>query len=280
MATKIENGTIFPTVEPFPGKAANYRVEAYYSDKSNRFTDMPEYSELVDTVTGLYLGVYPTRDREISIDRMRRSLSHPRTILMLARHQGNPVGFGIFPRFFIDGEPILYSTRAFMPEHEGQGLGTHVLNRAIMLHQEIVTGMHRSLRWGVLMTQNAFSIVTLKRLQESGRVGKIYPVDELYNENRDAQSILLAVHREVYMHSLGIDTFTGVSRAELKELGMNEAYRPNREHRDAWEIHQRMVSSRPDGWGMNRERGDVVYVTFELKKPNGVMVESPLAQVA
>lgn len=279
MATRTESGTIFPTTEPFQGKAGSYVVEAHYSDKSNRFTDMPEYSRLLATVTDLYLGVYPNRDREISIERMKRGLSHPRTILMLAKHEGIPVGFGIFPRFFINGEPILYSTRAFMPKHEGQGLGTHVLNRAILLHHEIVTGMHRSLRWGVLMTQNAFSIVTLKRLQESGRVGKIYPVDELYGENRDAQSILLAVHREVYMHSLGIDTFTGVSRAELRELGMNEAYRPNREHADAWEVHQRMVSSRPEGWGMNRERGDVVYVTFELKKPNGVVVGSPLAQV-
>lgn len=265
----------------FQGKTNIYGIETYYSGRSNRFTDMAEYSGLVDTVTGLYLDIYPNRDREISIDRIRRGLSHPRTILMLAKHhQGIPVGFGIFPRLFIDGGPVLYSSRAFMPEHEGQGLGTHFLNRAISMHREIVAGMHRSLYYGVLMTQSAFSIVTLKRLQELGRVGKIYPLDELYDRNREAQSVLLAVHREVYMHSLSIDTITGVSKGELRELGMNVAYRPNRGHQEAWEIHQRMVSSPPDGWDMNRERGDVVYVTFELKRPNGTATERPSTQVA
>lgn len=265
--------------EAFQGKTNIYAVETYYSGRSNRFTAMPEDSDLVGTVTGLYLAVYPNRDREISIDRMRRGLSHPRTILMLAKHQGIPVGFGIFPRLPIDGEPVLYSSRAFMPEHEGQGLGTHFLDKAISLHQEIVTGMHRSLRWGVLMTQSAFSILTLKRLQELGRIGKIYPLDEPYDRNRDAQSVLLGVHKEVLMYSQSIDTRTGVSISELGELGMNEAYRPRREHQEAFEIHQRMVSA-PPGWGMNRERGDVVYVTFELKKPNGTATEKPSTKIA
>ncbi len=273
MATRRENETTFPIEEPFQGKTRSYLMEIHNSGKGNNFMDMPEYSGLVGTVTDLYLGVYPCRDRDLSIDRMRSSLSHPRTILMLARHEGIPVGFGIFPRLSIDGEPILYSTRAFMPDHEGQGLGTHSLDRAIQLHQEILTKMHRSLRWGVLMTQNAFSIVTLKRLQALGRIGVIYPLDELYDRDRDAQSVLLAVHREVYMHSLSIDTLTGVSRGELRELGMNDAYRPNRDNQEAWSIHQRMVSSPPDGWDMNRERGDVVYITFEIpRKSNGTSV--------
>lgn len=274
-------------VTHFQGKTNFYDIETYHSGNDGNqapFTKMPEYAGLVDLAAQLYLDIYPTRNRNISIDRMRRSLSHPRTILMLARDGDIPVGFGIFPRLIIAGESVLYSSRGFLPGHEGQGLGTHVLERAIQLQLE---ESHRFIRYGVLMTQNWLSVVTLRKLQRACVIGKILPFDERYDRredsqsvNRDAQYIMLGVHREVYLNSLGINTGTGMSKGELVELGMNEATRPSREDTEAWEIHQKMVSPPYEpynGLDMNREGGDVVYVTFELKKSNATgLQETPL----
>lgn len=277
-------------VMTFQGKTNFYPIEIYRSGNQTPFTRMPEYSGLIDVTTDLYLGIYPTRKRGISIDRMRRSLSHPRTILMLARDGDTPVGFGIFPRLLFGGDSVLYSSRGFLPDHEGQGLGTHFLDTAIQLHQQ---ESYRFIRYGVLMTQNWLSVVTLRKLQRSGMIGKILPFDERYDKkeddkyvNREAQYTVLGVHREVYLNSLGINTGTGVSKGELVELGMNEASRPSREDTEAWKIHQQMVSPPYEpynGLDMNREGGDVVYVTFELKKSNGgssVVQEAPLDEVA
>ncbi|OGE64513.1 hypothetical protein A3I48_03575 [Candidatus Daviesbacteria bacterium RIFCSPLOWO2_02_FULL_36_7] len=250
----------------FRGKDRDYQIEIYRSGcTKDGFLGLPEYSGLEEIVRGLYLGIYPDRDRDLSIARMKQGLSHPRTILELVRYEGVPVGFGIFPRLLVSGEPVVYSSRAFELEHEGQGLGTHVLKEAIRLHQESLAKSHRSLRWGALMTQNALSVLTLQKIP---MVEIDYPFRRLFSEDREAQSLMLGVHREVYLSSLSIDTTTGVSRGELRELGMNEAYRPNRDHQKAWAIHQRMVSLPPHGFGMNREAGDVVYVLFKLRKPN------------
>lgn len=252
-------------VVAFQGKTKNYCIETQMTPNGHVFTDTPEYSGLVEVVTNLYLAVYANRDRDISIERMRKSLSHPRTILELATYKGNPVGFGIFPRLIISGEQVLYSTRAFKEDHEGEGLGTHVLSEAIRLHQGESAKAHRSLRWGALMTQNPLSVLTLRKLD---LIELIYPFDALYGgKNRQAQSLLLGIHKAVYMSSRGIDTITGVSKGELSEIGMNETYRPSREHTRAWEIFQKMISPAPDGFGMNREAGDVVYVLFKFKKP-------------
>lgn len=272
-------------INHFAGKTKPYSIEIYNSGKRNGFTGMPEYSGLIDVATNLYLNIYSTRDRELSIDRMKRGLSHPRTILMLALHQGTPVGFGLFPRLLISGEPVIYSSRGFEPKHEGEGLGTQVLDKAIQLHQK---ESYRSIRFGVLMTQNAFSVVTLYKLKERGLIEKILPFDERYDQDpeQEAQRIMLGVHREVYMKSLVLIPPTGVSRGELKELGMNEAIyrRPRQGYEEASRIHETMVSSPsmkiPNGLGMNREDGDVVYVTFKLKRSNGASTGIPSNQTA
>ena len=173
----------------FGGKTRSYTVETCRSGNSkNGFLGIPEYSGLMNVVRDLYLGIYPDRDRDLSIDRVRQSLSHPRTILELARYQGDPVGFGIFPRLLISGEPVLYSSRAFQPEHEGQGLGTHVLEEAIRLHQEELVRSHRSLHWGALMTQNALSVLTLQKIPT---VETDFPFSRLYSEDQEVQSLIL-----------------------------------------------------------------------------------------
>ncbi len=265
----------------FKGKTNEYCVETYTTPNGNGFTSMSEYSDLVEAVTALYLGVYSNRDKDISIERMKRSLSHPRTILELVTHQGIPVGFGIFPRLLIEvgeppyREPVIYSTRAFEKDYEGDGLGTHVLDRAIQLHQEQSLKGHRLVRYGALMSQNPLSVYTLEGLDY---VEQIWPFGERYEKNTTPQSIMLGIHHKVRMSSLSINTQTGVSEGELSEIGENNTWRPSREPKRVWDIHQEMVHRPPDGLGMNREAGDVVYVTYRFKKPN--VVSLPVIQTA
>lgn len=247
-----------------PGKTKDYTIETHHSKGGNRlaFTNMPEYSGLVDTLTNLYLDVYPNRNRKISIERMKKTLSHPRTIVMLARHEGIPVGFGVFPKLLIYGDPVIYSSRAFKRRHESQGLGTYILREAIEEHRRESLRAHRSLRWVAFMTQNPYSELTAEKLPD---IEENYPFGKRYNKSAEATWYMLGVHHQVYLSSLGIDTVTGVSRGELREIGINERGRPDRKHKRAWEIYQEMVSPPPEGLGMNREAGDVVYVLMKLK---------------
>lgn len=260
------NPFIGTTVSSFDGKTKTYEIVTLRSGNNrNGFLDR-DCTALLDTVTDLYFRVYPDRDRVISADRMKHSLSHPRTILTLVKHKDVPVGYGIFPRLNIEIRPrvtesVLYSSRAFLPEHTGGGIGTHVLDEAIRMHREELTRSHRQLRWGALMTQTPLSPLTLEKVPD---IENIYPFRERFNTNRDAQVLLLGVHKAVFMHSQGIDTATGVSRGELREIGMNDTWRPRSDQGRVWEIYQEMVSPPPKGLRMNREAGDVVYVLFRL----------------
>lgn len=271
---------LFPRGEitHFTGKDKTYNIETYRSG-TGRFTDLSEYSGLTDTITGLYLPVHPFRDRKISTERMQRTLHHPRTILELIRYQNTLVGFGIFPRLLISHgvssyrEPVINSTRAILPEHEGQGLGTHLLERAINLHQD----ENPKLRWGILMTQNPLSVFTLEKIPS---IELIYPFKERFNAKRWAQTVMLGGHQAIYMNSLGINTITGVSKGELRGFGMNETWRPRPDQGRVWEIYEEMISPAPDGLEMNREAGDVVYVLFRFGKLNGASLFLPSTQAA
>ncbi len=211
-------------VIPFQGKTKHLTIDVYHSRGNGTqtpITGMTEYAGLVEVFTEQYLDIYPNRDREISIERMKRSLSHPRTIAMLVRDGDIPVGFGIFPKLLIGGEPVFYSSRALLPDYEEQGAGTYMLERGIQRHQQ---ESHRFIHYGVLMTQNPFSIVTLRKLQRKGVVGKILPYDELYDRregaeyvNWDAQDFMLGVYREVRIHSRSMSSSTEVSKSELIE---------------------------------------------------------------
>lgn len=283
------NSGIFKSVntEPtplFPGGAVAefrsksdrlYTIETYYSNGGNRrtFLELPEYHGLVDTLTRLYLDIYPNRDRKISIDRMKQTLNHPRTILKLIRYEDDPVGFGVFPKLLIYGEPVVYSSRAFKRRHESQGMGTLILREAVEEHRRESQKAHRSLRWVAFMTQNPYSELTAEKL---ATVEENFPFGSRYSESSEAKWYLLGVHHQVHMSSLGIDTVTGVSRGELREIGMNERGRPDRKHVRAWEIYQEMVSAPPAGLGMNREAGDVVYVLLRLKKSDPSGLEAPV----
>lgn len=255
------------TVTQFRGKTRFYTIETYYNGNRTAFTEMSEYFGLVNLVTALYLEIYPNRDKDLAEARMEQGLSHPRTRLDLLLHEGNPVGYGISSRFFIDGEPVVYISRAIQEKHGGENAGTYFVNSAVQWHQEESMRSHRQLHWLALMTQNPLSVLTLEK---SPYIDRIFPFGERYNSkrNREAQSLMLGVHQKVYMFSRGINTSTGVSKGELRELGMNENFRPSREHPRALAIYQEMIS--PEGLDMNREAGDEVYVLARIKRPDPV----------
>lgn len=269
------------TCTVFEGKTNSYIIDTYYSNNGNRTSFLEKtqvYGELIESVTKLYTDIYPRRNRELSLERVRKNLSYPRTILMLARYRDELVGCGIFPRLLIPTdfttEPVVYSSRTFRHKHEGQGLGTYVLGKAIELHQEEVVRSRRAIRYGALMTHNPQSVASLEKLPS---VGEIFPFEKSYEQNREEQQILLGIHKAVYIASPEID-INGVSRHELWEQGMNETYRPTSKYTRAYEIYEKMIS--PRGLRMNREAGDVVYVIYKLKKAETFGKETPLKDAA
>lgn len=253
-----------PIITTFQGKDNVYTVETYNSGAlRNGFMGVPEYRCVVDDVKGAYLRTYIDRDVDMSIGRVEKILSHPRTILELVKHEGIVVGFGAFPRLFIEGDQVLYSSRAFESEHERQGGGVYVLDRAIELHNEELAKSHNRLRSGALMTQNPASIVSLQRAQRAKDIHPFLRLGGRYERNSKPQRIMLAVHNWAMMNSRSINTLTGVSKGEVWEVGMNENFRPDKGS-STWEIYQEMVAASPEGLEMNREAGDVVYITYEI----------------
>lgn len=277
-------------VTPFVGRSGRaYHIETHKSGNERGFVRIiestgtaliaPEYADLVATVKGLYLSVHSERAERnmgLAIERVMRSLSHPRIILELIVSEGAPVGYGIFPRLILDPQDqslqVLYSSRAVLPAYEADGVGTHILKEAIKQHQEELARAHRApLRGGFLMTQSAYSIRSLEHLQEEGIVDKTYPFDETYDKLTWGKRALYATHAKVFLVSDAIDGLTGVSKGELRELGRNEAFTVPAEGTASYRIHQRMVNhpSHPSGgFGMNIHAGDVIYTLFTFPRAN------------
>lgn len=257
-----DSAPLFPggIVTTFEGKTRDYIVDRYLITEGSR-------RYLTKIAIDIYLRTYPERDQELSIERMKHGLSHPRTILQLARYAGVPVGFGTLRGMtFITGSPgkrerIGYSSRAIVEEHGGEGIGTMFLDEGI----KALDAPEKPLDAISLMTQNVLSVVTLRKsIVKLGFGETIYPFDQIYAGNRPLQDLLLAVHKEVRLSSDSIRTWNGLSEGELKELGMNEKYyRPDRSKVEAWGYYYKMVIE----WGLNRERGDVLYVIAPRKKP-------------
>ncbi len=272
-------------VIPFQGKTTFYYIEAYDSG-SRGFTEQLEYSSLVDQTVELYLATYPYRDHDMSVERIMRGLSHPRTKLLIAYDGDVAKGFGLFPRFSFEGEPVIYSSRAFLKE--GDGLGTGVLDLGIQLHQEdAIKGRNKIPSWGVLMTQNVYSKMTLDKLKEQGRIKKILPFDVRYDDKVDpdaplAKRLMGAVHNYVNLNSAALFTGTGVSRGELREVGENEVRKPDKydakgNETAAWKTFHQMFTEatyeEPQNLGMSVHNGDVDYIAFKFCKP-GIVVDT------
>lgn len=254
-------GSVIGEVTRFPGKTKGYDIEAYLSN-GIPFTRLPYCETLIHRAKALYLAVYPNRHKETSERRVALGLSHQRTILQFARYNGEDVGLGIFPRFYVDGKPSVYSSRAVLLEHEGEGVGTHMLDKAVYLHQ-VAIGRDRFIAFVVFMSQNPASFASARKL---ACFEKDFPFGEGFEQDRDAQNAMLEGHRLFRFKSQSIDTDTGVSRGELRELGPNESFKP-REGTSSFVIFKRMVSQPPYGFGVNREGGDVVWAAIKLRKP-------------
>lgn len=248
-------------VSQFRGKSRIYRIERYWVTADNR-------QELTEIAKDVYLRTYPTRLQELSEERTIQGLSHPRTVLQVARYKGNPVGTATMRRMtFNVGYPsrrkrVGYSSRAIVERHEGQWLGTKFLEEGVKAQEEDEIKLDAI----ALMTQNVQSFLTLRRaVRKLGFEGKIRPFEKLYT-GRTLEDLLLLIHREVRMSPDLLRIWNGVSEGELKELGPNErVFRPER-GTEAWDYDELMVK----GWGVNKGRGDVVYVVaprYELGTP-------------
>ncbi|MBI2599879.1 hypothetical protein HYW43_03095 [Candidatus Daviesbacteria bacterium] len=255
---------------PFRGQTRTYSIKTLRSGAEHGFVEkigdcnfkvISEYAFLTATIDRLYRSVYPgraTRNPELTTKRILQSLSHPRTILELILYGEEPVGYGIFPRLDIGGEPVLYSSRAILPEHIQEGLGTHILGRAIVQHRR-ESARRRPLHNGFLMTQRWESIKSLEGLKERDLVEKIQPIDEPFDE--EGAKLLFIVHSQVRVNSRGIES-TGRSRRELIEVGLNENLEIPKDGTRGSEIFHKIVNRPPEGAGVNLYDGDVVYVRF------------------
>lgn len=271
----------------FQGKTRDYIVEVHRSGSNGKgFLDVPQYAAMGEAVEDKYLDVYPTRNPDRALARVRKSLSYPRTMLMLISHEGKLVGYGVFSRlaFGTSSELVMTSSRAL--KDEGEGLGSMMLDKAVKLHNAELVRSHRWIRWIELVTQNPVSEFTLEKL---AIVKDTYPIGKptvvageadptmerprnFYNRHPAAQLVMVrcANLEFQFWDSTGMDYITGVSKSELSGLGMNEAtarpseYRPNTRLQ---QIYQMFVRSYPDGLDINRERGDGLHITAEIVRP-------------
>lgn len=235
---------------------------------NDHFQLIPEFTPVVEIVHFLNRHVYPERARrnpELTTKRVLNSLSHPRTILEVALYEGIPVGYGIFPRLDADRESLVYSSRAIVAEHVQEGLGTYMLEQAILRHKKEAVRWNRPLEELFLMTQRWESIKTLKVLQGRGLIETIQPIDEPYDER--GLRLLYVVHSQVCLNSTGIDQ-TGRSAGELSEVGHNENFtRPDPEKNpEGAELFDKITKSPPKGAGVNPFNGDELYVRGILAK--------------
>jgi|SRR3989344_4622463 len=235
----------------FQGKSRGYTIERYVVTDPNR-------RDLTEIAIAVSLFTYPNRDKELLTERVIQGLSHPRTVLQIARYEGNPVGTAVLRKItFNVGAParrkrVGYSSRAIVEEHEGEWLGTMFLEEGVKAQDEDVNPIDAI----ALMTQNVQSFLTLRRAKRRlDFEGSIRPFERLYR-GRTPEDLLLSVHKEVRLASDEIRLWNGVSVGELKELGSNERiYRPER-GTEAAHYDDLMVKT----WGVNKGRGDVVYL--------------------
>lgn len=263
-------------VTHFSGKTKEYDIKTIKSGAFRAFVTgnelmgyeaVPDCKEVVETVDNLYRLVYPLRAKrnpELTTRRVLKSLSHPRTTLELILDEGEPVGYGVFPILDINGTPVLYSSRAILKEHTREGIGTHILEKVIESHKRASARTQKPLREGMLMTQKWESIRSLEELKMRGIIDKIQPFDEPYDQ--EGKRILFGVHSLMFVGSSGIEE-TGVSHAEVEEVGPNETATIPEEGSRGWQIQQKMVLHPPNGAGLNLQAGDMQYVRFTLHNP-------------
>ncbi len=214
---------------------------------------------LSKVVTGLYIDIFH-RDPEISRTVVEANISHGvdanegDTIVMLARDlstpKHDPVGFAVLSRLVFSERSVLYISRGLLPAHEGKGVGRFFVKKGV---EEL-----RPVDMVAFKTQNPASIWSVR---QTGLIDKLYPFDATYDTDRAAQNVLLELSRHVRRFPSGLSFVTGLSTSELIEEGMNLAYKPHYDHDPTMNLLRKMVYE----FGMNRERGDTIYVVGEVK---------------
>lgn len=256
---------------PFRGKNNDYIIVTHMIGRRpiiNKDGSLarPEYTDVVADIVNLYLAVNYFRNEELGIERAKRSLSHPRTYIEMVLHNRIPVAYGIFPKFTIEGIPVVHSTRMITKEHQGELVGGHLFQNAVEMHQRDRIETHRSpILWGALETQNPASIASLEKIPW---IGTIFPFHKLYSEDPVARRLVGEVYNKISTEdSLNFNRVTGVSTGELSALGMNEAYRPREGEGRVREIYLQMIRPFPRGLAMNREDGDLAYTMLLFQYP-------------
>lgn len=258
-----------PKIIPFQGRKRSFVWEVFNSGSvKDGFIGIPELKYVVDVVSGLYSEVYPYRDPDLAEKQVKKVLSNPREILMLAKYEGHYVGYGAFPRLKVDDDSFMYSSRAFLAEFDGDGLGTNALDQAIDMHNEELTRAHRHLLvYGALYTQNPASVASVVRSERTDNIHPFRNYGGLYEMNSTPQRVMQETHARFLANSRALYNLTGVCKGELWGLGANQSYVPGRSAL-ADEIHREMVG--PDGLDMNIPQGDVVIVVYDIKKPESI----------
>ncbi len=264
MNIKVE--TLDPKIIPFQGERRSFIWEVFNSGSvKDGFIGIPELGYVVDIVNGLYSAVYPYRNPDLAEKQVRKVLNNPREILMLAKHNGEYVGYGAFPRLRVDEDSFMYSSRAFLAEFDGDGLGTNALDQAIDMHNEELARAHRHyLVYGALYTQNPASIASVIRSERTNNIHPFRNFGGFYEMNSTPQRVMQETHARFLANSRVLYNLTGVCKGELWGLGANQSYIPGRSAL-ADEIHREMVG--PDDLDMNIPQGDVVIVVYDIKKP-------------
>ncbi|MBI3103959.1 hypothetical protein HYZ05_03380 [Candidatus Daviesbacteria bacterium] len=270
----------YPIEIPFQGSRDNkpYIWEVHNSGATRTgFLGIPECRELVENIVpGLYLKTYPYRDQAMASARVTMTLSHPRSILMLARYEDEYVGYGVFPRLVIRGDSVVYSSRAFTAAHEGQGLGTNALDQVIKIHNDELRRLHQKpLAYGALYTGSPVSLASIVRSENTDNVRPLFRREGLKGGGRyvmlsGPQRVVKEIHSLFLPNTTSLNNLTGVCRGELRDIGPNQSYIPGRSVL-ADQIYGEMISTYPDGLDMNIPQGDVVIVVYDIKAGDPVV---------
>lgn len=267
MSTMVEI-SLEPKIIPFKGRnGQSYNWEIYSSGSVREgFLGIPELKDKVDTVQVLYSATYPYRNPVLAEAQVLKVLGLPKEYLMLARDEaGEYVGYGAFPRSGDGDDTFMYSSRAFLAEHESAGLGTNALDQAIDLHNEELAKIHRHLLvFGALYTQNPASVASVIRSERTDNVRPFRNYGGRYEMNSRPQGIMKEVAKRFLANSITVDNLTGVCTGELWGLGANQSYMPGRSAL-ADEIYKEMISR--NELNMNIPQGDVVILVYDIKKP-------------
>jgi hypothetical protein len=228
------------------------------------------------TLTPLYIDIFG-RDPRLSESIVASKIAKDGTMVARVFDPADPkgekaVGYGIMRPLSVetssgDQSKVTFISRGFKREHEGHGVGTHLVEESATINGDDTDYIS-------LDTQSPPSIYTLEKARErrTDLFGDLYPRTRWYGgdspEGRKAQDVIIGTVGIVRRNPSKFDIVTGLSEAELGVEGMNRAYIEHTDHRETMEILRWLVMK----IGMNRERGDVIYMLMEVIRSQPVEI--------